>query len=128
VAVVRQGWEDRSVVDGEIDVVDDNVLRRVVPGLVDDPAAQLIDARADRIMGGDGQGLGVYRVRGSARLGDEARCWSAIVKVLPSAGEQPGDHWCYAEREVRAWDRARVEAVGLSFGVQAAHARACGTS
>ena len=88
---------------GEVDVVDDNVLRRVVPGLVDDPAAQLIDARAERIVGGDGQGLGVYRVRGTARLGDEARCWSAIVKVLPSAGDQPGDHWCYAEREVRAY-------------------------
>jgi hypothetical protein len=71
--------------------------------LLDDPVAEPVDAQCQRLVGGDGQGLGVYRVSGSARVRDQAQSWSAIVKVLPDDARQPKDHWCYAAREALAY-------------------------
>jgi len=80
-----------------------DALRRVVVRLVGDPEAEPVSPRVQRLVGGDGQGLGVYRVSGSAHAGDQAQSWSAIVKVLPHNAGQPPDHWCYSAREVLAY-------------------------
>jgi hypothetical protein len=80
-----------------------DALRGAVVRLVDDPSAQPGNPRVQRLVGGDGQGLGVYRVSGSARVGEQAQSWSAIVKVLPDNARQPPDHWCYWAREVLAY-------------------------
>jgi hypothetical protein len=37
---------------------------------------------AEAILAGDGQGLGVFRLTGSAWVGGEPREWSVILKVL----------------------------------------------
>jgi hypothetical protein len=71
--------------------------------LLDDPAVQLVEARSQRLVRGDGQGLGVYRVSGAAQVAGESRSWSAIVKVLPGAAGRAADHWCYGERELLAY-------------------------
>jgi hypothetical protein len=80
-----------------------DALRRVVVRLLGDPVAEPVNPRCQRLVGGDGQGLGVYRVSGSARVGDQAESWSAIAKVLPDNARQPPEHWCYSAREVLAY-------------------------
>jgi hypothetical protein len=91
------------VLDADVNVLELDALRRVVVRLLGNPVAQPVNLRSQRLVRGDGQGLGVYRVSGATGVGDQARSWSVIVKVLPESARQSRDHWCYSAREVLAY-------------------------
>jgi hypothetical protein len=60
------------------------------------------------ILAGDGQGLGVFRVSGTALVGGEPRGWSVILKVLPTTPRSP-TRWNYPARETLAYERGLLE-------------------
>jgi hypothetical protein len=60
------------------------------------------------ILAGDGQGLGVFRVSGSASVGGESRGWSVILKVLPATSGSP-TAWNYTAREALVYERGLLD-------------------
>jgi hypothetical protein len=64
---------------------------------------------AEQLFAGDGQGLGVFRLTGSARVGDEQQAWSVILKVLPDDGTAPLTAWSLPRREPLAYDSGLLE-------------------
>jgi hypothetical protein len=56
------------------------------------------------ILAGDGQGLGVFRVSGSARVGSARRAWSVVLKGLLGTLGSP-TRWNYPAREALAYER-----------------------
>jgi hypothetical protein len=67
------------------------------------------------ILAGDGQGLGVFRVSGSARVGGESRAWSVILKVLPGTPGSPTG-WNYPVREALAYERGLLDDLPPGLG------------
>jgi hypothetical protein len=82
--------------------LDASMLQPIV-GQVLDVSAAPVEWQVSPILAGDGQGLGVFRVSGSARLGDELRGWSVILKVLPTTPAFTGT-WDYPVREALAYE------------------------
>jgi hypothetical protein len=78
-----------------------SMLRPIV-GHALDGLAVLVEWSVAPILAGDGQGLGVFRVSGSARVGGEPRPWSVILKVLPGTPGSPTG-WNYPVREALAY-------------------------
>jgi hypothetical protein len=87
----------------DMDVVDRAVVARVLRRLLEDPHAEPLDTAVERLRSGAGQGLGVYRVLGHARSRGEHVPWSAILKLIPAAGQVPAHAWDHADREVLAY-------------------------
>jgi hypothetical protein len=79
-----------------------SMLRPIV-GHALDGLAVLVEWSVAPILAGDGQGLGVFRVSGSARVGGEPRPWSVILKVLPGTPGSPTG-WNYPVREALAYE------------------------
>lgn len=75
---------------GSIDIVelDASTLQPIV-GHALDAFAVPVDWSVVPILAWDGQGLGVFRVSGSARLSGEPRAWSVILNVLPTTPLSP---------------------------------------
>ena len=63
--------------------LDASMLRPIVGQALDAAVAVTVDWSVVPILAGDGQGLGVFRVSSSGRVGDAPRVWSLILKVLP---------------------------------------------
>jgi hypothetical protein len=72
------GCEYRHVMEFDV-----GVLESVVGRALEAEQVALGEWSAEQVFAGDGQGLGVFRLMGSARVGDEPRAWSVILKVLP---------------------------------------------
>jgi hypothetical protein len=87
--------------------LDASTLRPIV-GRALDALAVPVDWSVVPILAGDGQGLGVFRVSGSARVGGEPRGWSVILKVLPATPGSP-TRWNYPAREALAYERGLLE-------------------
>jgi hypothetical protein len=63
--------------------LDASMLRPIVGQALDASVAVPVEWSVVPILAGAGQGLGVFRVLGSARIGGAPREWSVILKVLP---------------------------------------------
>ena len=70
--------------------------------------AVTVDWSVVPFLAGDGQGLGVFRVSSSGRVGDAPRVWSLILKVLPGIPASP-TKWNYPAREALAHDAVVLE-------------------
>jgi hypothetical protein len=84
--------------------LDASMLRPIVGHALDAAVAVPVEWSVVPILAGDGQGLGVFRVSGSARVGGEPRAWSVILKVLP-ATSGPRTAWNYPGREALAYEQ-----------------------
>lgn len=71
---------------------------------------------AEQLFAGDGQGLGVFRLTGRARVGDESREWSVILKVLPDEGASQLTAWSLPMREPLAYDSGLLETLPQVVG------------
>jgi hypothetical protein len=88
--------------------LDASMLRPIVGHALDAAVAVPVEWSVVPILAGDGQGLGVFRVLGSARVGGEPRAWSVILKVLPRTPGSP-TRWNYPAREALAYERGLLE-------------------
>src|SRR5215207_2994134 len=96
--------------------VDARVLESVVERALETTPVMLVQWSAEEIFAGDGQGLGVFRVTGSAQAGDRLRDWSIIVKVLPDESTASMDGWSLAMREPLAYDSGLLDALPKALG------------
>jgi hypothetical protein len=85
------------------------VLGSVVERALEAEDVALGEWSAEQLFAGDGQGLGVYRLTGSALVGDEPRAWSVILKVLEDEGTAPLMAWSLPVREPLAYDSGLLE-------------------
>jgi len=102
---------------------DPDVLESVVERSLDATQVALGDWSAEELFAGDGQGLGVFRLTGSARVRDALQQWSVILKVLPDEGAAPLTAWSLPMREPLAYDSGLLETLPRALRARAA----CGT-
>jgi hypothetical protein len=95
--------------------LDASMLRPIVGHALDAAVAVPIEWSVVPILAGDGQGLGVFRVSGSARVGGEPRAWSVILKVLP-ATPGPRTAWNYPAREALAYEQGLLDNLPPGLG------------
>jgi hypothetical protein len=97
---------------GGLSGVDTTTLAPLVRGLLGEPAAAVEGGWAVRPLGGGGgEGLGLYRVAGSARVRDGPRPWALVCKVCAAAaGADPGA-WDYPAREGLAYGSGLLAAL-----------------
>jgi hypothetical protein len=88
--------------------LDASMLRPIVGHALDAAVVVPVEWSVVLILAGDGQGLGVFRVSGSARVGGEPRAWSVILKVLPATSGSP-TAWNYPAREALAYERGLLD-------------------
>jgi hypothetical protein len=96
--------------------VDAGVLESVVEQALETTPVTLVQWSAEEIFAGDGQGLGVFRVTGSAQAGDRLRDWSVILKVLPDESTAPMNGWSLAVRESLAYDSGLLGSLPKALG------------
>jgi len=84
-------------------------LESVVERLLDATQVTLADWSAEELLAGDGQGLGVFRLTGAARVDDKLEQWSMILKVLPGEGAAPPTAWSLPIREPLAYHSGLLE-------------------
>jgi hypothetical protein len=77
---------------------------------------RLVQWSAEEIFAVDDQGLGVFRVRGSAQAGDRLRDWSVILKVLLDESTAPMNGWSLAVREPLAYDSGLLDSPPEALG------------
>src|SRR5688500_8623518 len=90
---------------GALSGVDAATLTPMVRGLLDESEAVIVGEGSCRPLGGGaGEGIGLYRVSGSAGIRGAAQPWALVVKVCAASdGADP-----------RAWDCPARE--GLAYG------------
>jgi hypothetical protein len=88
---------------------DASVLESIVERLLDATQVTLADWSAEELFAGDGQGLGVFRLTGGARVDAELKQWSVILKVLPDEGAAPLTAWSLPIREPLAYHSGLLE-------------------
>jgi hypothetical protein len=92
------------------------VLESVVERALDARPVSLARWSIDKIIAGDGQGLGVFRLAGSASVGGEPREWSVILKVLPAVATAPLSAWSLPSREPLAYESGLLNALPRALG------------
>ena len=103
--------------------LDASMLRPIVGRALDASVAVPVEWSVVPILAGDGQGLGVFRVLGSARVGGVPRPWSVILKVLPRTPGSPTG-WNYPAREALAYERGLLEDLPPGLGAPRCFGRA----
>jgi len=98
--------------------LDGSTLHPIVGHALDASVAVPVEWSVVPILAGDGQGLGVFRVSGSARVGGEPRAWSVILKVLPAIPGSPTG-WNYPAREALAYERGLLDDLPPGLGAAA---------
>src|SRR4029453_2125177 len=96
--------------------VDVPVLESVVERALQTTPVRLVQWSVGEIFAGDGQGLGVFRVTGSAQADERLRDWSVIVKVLPEESTAPLTGWSLAVREPLAYDSGLLDSLPNALG------------
>lgn len=96
--------------------VDVGVLRAVVERSVGAEAVTLAGWSCEQILAGDGQGLGVFRFSGRARVGHVPRQWSVILKVLPADGVATPSAWSLPAREPLAYGSGLLQTLPAGLG------------
>jgi hypothetical protein len=97
---------------GDLSGVDAATLGPMVRALLDEPAAVVSRGWSCRPLGGGaGEGIGLYRVTGSARVGDATQPWALVCKVCAATdGADPGA-WDYSAREGLAYGSGLLAAL-----------------
>ena len=95
--------------------LDASMLRPIVGHALDTAVVVPVEWSVVPILAGDGQGLGVFRVSGSARVGGEQRAWSVILKVLPPTSGSP-TAWNYPAREALAYESGLLDDLPPGLG------------
>jgi hypothetical protein len=95
--------------------LDASILRPIIGRALEASVAVPVEWSLVPILAGDGQGLGVFRVSGSARVGGESRAWSVILKVLPGTPGSPTG-WNYPVREALAYERGLLDDLPPGLG------------
>jgi hypothetical protein len=92
--------------------VDAATLAPMVRALLDEPEAVVARGWSCRPLGGGaGEGIGLYRVTGSARVGGAIYPWALVVKVCAATdGADPGA-WDYPAREPLAYGSGLLAAL-----------------
>jgi Phosphotransferase enzyme family len=102
---------------GALSGVDAATLTPMVRGLLDESEAVIVGEWSCRPLGGGaGEGVGLYRVSGSARIRGAIQPWALVVKVCAATdGADPGA-WDYPAREGLAYGSGLLAALpgGLS--------------
>jgi hypothetical protein len=92
--------EDACALSG----VDAATLAPMVRDLLDEPGAIVAEEWSCRPLGGGaGEGLGLYRVTGSARVGGASYPWALVAKVGAATDEADPEAWDYPAREELAY-------------------------
>jgi len=76
----------------------------------------LTEWSVEQIFAGDGQGLGVFRLTGSAQVGEQQCDWSVILKVLPDDRAAQLTAWSLPLREPLAYDSGLLEGLPEALG------------
>ena len=70
-----------------------------------DSASTAISTQTEPLTGGTGEGLGLYRVSGKARVQNREVDWSFVLKVIrPTAGGATITDWNYWRREAHVYE------------------------
>ena len=96
--------------------IDARVLESVVERALGTKPLELVRWSTEEIFAGDGQGLGVFCLTGSAQAGDTPREWSVILKVLPDERAVPMSAWSLAVREPLAYESGLLDALSEALG------------
>jgi hypothetical protein len=89
---------------GGLSGVDAETLEPMVRDLLGDPTAVVEGGWSCRPLGGGGgEGLGLYRVTGSARIGRDSHPWALVVKVSAAADGTDPAAYDYPAREGLAY-------------------------
>lgn len=100
----------------------EELLQPVVCCLLNDDSAKILsfDIRALKPGAGNPTSLGVYRVRGSASLGDESTEFSLVVKHLanglPMLDASLPSYWNFWRREISLFESTLVKRIPASIG------------
>lgn len=104
----------------EIENIDNRLLASLVGQLFNNPGVQVThrEVHPIRYINTETSNLGLFRFRGSARLGEEETAWSLILKAVhaPVEEAEPG-RWNYHRREILAYQQGLLSA--LPGGLQA---------
>jgi hypothetical protein len=96
--------------------VDTTMLEPMVRDLLGEPTAVLAGWSCLPLGGGAGEGLGLYRVSGSARVGADPLSWALVVKVYAATdGADPGA-WDYPTREGLAYGSGLLDVLPGGLG------------
>jgi hypothetical protein len=89
---------------GDLSDVTAATLEPMVRTLLDHPAAVVTEGWSSTPLGGGAsEGIGLYRVTGTARVGDATHPWALVCKVCePGNGTDP-ERWDYPPREPLAY-------------------------
>jgi hypothetical protein len=97
---------------GDLPDVDEATLEPMVRSLLDDPAATVAQGWSCHPLGGGaGEGIGLYRLTGSARVGDATHPWALVVKVCAAAEGADPNAWDYPAREAMAYGSGLLAAL-----------------
>src|SRR5829696_9327357 len=89
---------------GALSGVHTAMLEPMVRDLLGEPAAVVASGWSCRPLGGGGgEGIGLYRVTGSAHVGDTSHPWALVVKVCAAAHGTDPRAWDYPAREGLAY-------------------------
>jgi hypothetical protein len=94
--------------------LDASMLRPIV-GRALDALVEPVEWSVVPVLAGDGQGLGVFRVLGSALVDGAPHPWSVILKVLPATLRSPIG-WNYPVREALAYECGLLEGLPPALG------------
>jgi hypothetical protein len=90
--------------NGGLSDVDAATLDPLVRSLLGEPAAIVGEDWSCRPLGGGaGEGLGLYRIAGSAQVNGDSRPWAIVVKVSAAANGAALDAWDFPAREEIAY-------------------------
>src|SRR3954471_3691615 len=88
------------------------MLEPMVRDLLGEPKAVVAAEWSCRPLGGGiGDGLGLYRVTGSARVGSASQSWALVVKVCAAADGADPEAWDYPAREALAYGSGLLAAL-----------------
>ena len=97
---------------GDLSGVDAATLTPMVRDLLDEPAAVATPGWSCRPLGGGaGEGIGLYRVTGSARVRGATQPWALVVKVCAATGGADQGAWDYPAREGLAYGSGLLAAL-----------------
>jgi hypothetical protein len=89
---------------GDLSGLDPATLELLVRDLLGAPTAVVAEDWSRRPLGGGaGEGLGLFRVTGSAHVGSASLPWALVLKVCTAAGETDPGAWDYPAREGLAY-------------------------
>lgn len=80
-------------------------MTEVVCAIFADPNSTVLTVETHPLTGGTGEGLGLYRVTGTAHVNHLVTVWSVVLKILsPAVSGQAPSAWNYWRREAHVYE------------------------